>query len=611
MSRRFAWVAVMVGLAGGAATESRAAAGDKPPAPPSVPALVQTLNHSADNAARLQALTDLAVCGPQAEPALPNLLRLLRDQDDNFRLNAALALGKLGKPAVPALVKLLADEDGDVRYHALSALGWVGADAGAAAPAIIKVFADSDAGLRRKAAEALGRIRPDPDATLAVLILVFDDVDETVRDAASAAVARFGARAVPLLLTAIEENKGVRQIQAVKALGHLGPPAKAAIPALRGLLLQGQAGNAEAAAALAGIGRAAVPALVQGVEDEREEVRKLALGALEELGADGAPALFAALDSKHEDVRRHVARQYVFSLRQSRPAARPAVKPLLVALRDPQMAVRRIAARTLSTMDNEGQAMLSVLAELLKEKEPGYRRTAAELLWKCGAAGMPLLKAAFQDEDAKVRAGALASAEPIDGHVGWALPHVAPFLKVGVRDTRALAARVLGRVGPAAAPALLEALKDGEAAVRDSAARSLSVIGPAAAAAYPALLRTLEAEADERVKALVIVVAVRLAPDRAAPLFAAALRLEGDEARRQCFAELVEASMPSPALVPYLIAGLKEGNANTRALAVQGLSDHGALARAAVPALEAVALHDADAPVSEAARAALKRIKGK
>ena len=71
-------------------------------------------------------------------------------------------------------------------------------------------------------------------------------------------------------------------------------------------------------------------------------------------------------------------------------------------------------------------------------------------------------------------------------------------------DVRINAAAALARLGPAAVPALSEALKDEDADVRGSAARALARIGPGAKAAAPALRAAMNDEnADVRRSAAV------------------------------------------------------------------------------------------------------------
>jgi HEAT repeat protein len=82
---------------------------------------------------------------------------------------------------------------------------------------------------------------------------------------------------------------------AADALGRIGPGAKAAVPALLEALQDEQASlRALAAQALGEIGReggarAAVPALIKGLRDPERQARRQAAWALAKLGAAGTP----------------------------------------------------------------------------------------------------------------------------------------------------------------------------------------------------------------------------------------------------------------------------------------------------------------------------------
>src|SRR3954471_22782488 len=66
---------------------------------------------SKDVGARLAIIDELAELGPKAGKAAPALADLLREGDEDLRLNAALALGKIGKDAVAPVAKLLDVKD--------------------------------------------------------------------------------------------------------------------------------------------------------------------------------------------------------------------------------------------------------------------------------------------------------------------------------------------------------------------------------------------------------------------------------------------------------------------------------------------------------------------
>ncbi|HEX5497809.1 MAG TPA: HEAT repeat domain-containing protein [Thermomicrobiales bacterium] len=89
-----------------------------------------------------------------------------------------------------------------------------------------------------------------------------------------------------------------------------------------------------AADALARIGEAAVPALIEGLADPNPAVRAQAARALARMGPKGhaaVPALILALEDEHESVRLNAAR----ALGQIGPDAQEAVPALIRTLKDP------------------------------------------------------------------------------------------------------------------------------------------------------------------------------------------------------------------------------------------------------------------------------------
>jgi HEAT repeat protein len=103
--------------------------------------------------------------GPAATPAVPSLIKLLKDQgDEGIRKSAARALGAIGpgaKSSVPALIEALEDNDLYVRVAAALALGKIGPEAKAAVPALKKALESDSKELQRLAAFALEKINKD------------------------------------------------------------------------------------------------------------------------------------------------------------------------------------------------------------------------------------------------------------------------------------------------------------------------------------------------------------------------------------------------------------------------------------------------------------------
>jgi HEAT repeat protein len=155
------------------------------------PAAIPVLRDMLTTGERLAALRALTRYGPDAEPAMPRLVELLKDKDSEVRWRAAMTLGKIGPAArgtVPALVAALQDEDALVREHAAEALGDIGPDARDAVPALTTALRDPDARVRRDAVRSLGQIGEAAKAAAPAIRPLLDDKEDRVRRAARTAL---------------------------------------------------------------------------------------------------------------------------------------------------------------------------------------------------------------------------------------------------------------------------------------------------------------------------------------------------------------------------------------------------------------------------------------
>jgi HEAT repeat protein len=120
--------------------------------------------------ARIAAIEAVAVLGPKAEAAGPDLRDLLKDKSlvargdrTQVRERAARSLARLGgetaRRAIPALTDMLRDTNPNVRRAAVEALGTIGPDAIVAAPKL-RELARTDPAVADAAQDALDRIEP-------------------------------------------------------------------------------------------------------------------------------------------------------------------------------------------------------------------------------------------------------------------------------------------------------------------------------------------------------------------------------------------------------------------------------------------------------------------
>lgn len=137
-----------------------------------LPALIKLLKSKDENirCRTTRALNDL---GKDAKPALPALLDALKDKEYRGpHASIAMILGQFGpqaKEAVPALVELLQSRDEEDRLCAATAIGKIRSGAKEAVPALIEVLNSEEASVRTAAAYALGNFGPSAKEAIPAL----------------------------------------------------------------------------------------------------------------------------------------------------------------------------------------------------------------------------------------------------------------------------------------------------------------------------------------------------------------------------------------------------------------------------------------------------------
>jgi HEAT repeat protein len=404
-----------------------------------------------------------AVPEPAAPPALPvsvlprdlppeheALLRALADSSPEVRGRAADALTRDGARAVPALVEAMVHHEAHVRRAAILALGDIGPEAAPALTELVRAAVDCDEGVRRAASQVLARVDP------------------------SWAVAPATRRALPAVIDGLRSE-----------LPWVSRAAEA-------LLLR--------------VGRPAVPALLEVLADwEAEGHRRTALRLLSQLGpsaAEAAPALADVLGSSDPEFRLAAAE----ALARLGAGAAPALPALIRSLSDWSPPVRRSAAKALAAAGPGAGYAIPWLLGLLADWDDPAREAAAAALVAIGAAAVPLLAVVLEERDLGRTAERPRYREEVDrlwrrleDEGCWSAPDTSWHDPVwaareGLRErTEAVhlaAATALGRIGPAAAPAvpaLSAALSDESYVVRLAVVRAVGEIGPPARDLLPQL----------------------------------------------------------------------------------------------------------------------------
>ncbi|MCZ8067291.1 MAG: HEAT repeat domain-containing protein, partial [Microcystis sp. LE17-20D] len=311
-----------------------------------------------------------------SETAIPGLLKALKDSDKDVRSNAVVALCKIGsETAIAGLFKVLEHSDKDVRGNAAFALGKIGSET--AIPRSLKALENSDRNARRSAAFALGKI--GSETAIPVLLKALEDSDGYVRWKAAAGLAKISSEtAIPGLLKALEDSDEDVRGNAVWVLGNIGSET-----AIAGLLKTLEHSNKDvrgkAAEALGNIGsETAIAGLLKALKDSDEDVRMYAAEALGKIGTETAiPGLLKALEDSNKDVRRYAAASL------GEIGSETAIAGLLKALKDSDGDFRRKAAEALGKIGSE--TAIPGLLKALEDSNSDVRRCAAFALGKIGS----------------------------------------------------------------------------------------------------------------------------------------------------------------------------------------------------------------------------------
>ena len=302
------------------------------PSADAIPGLID-MTHDEFHRVRQAATRTLARIGPAALPALRQALRHPSFYTRWCALRAMRIMGPSARPAVADLHRSLRDPAIDVRLEAVRALARIGGGDDIA-QALSTALSDPYDLTRREAAGALGRSTSDATTAAEALVSALNDDAPQVRQLAASAVAKVGKEAVPAITKVLERGDLASRRAAARALGAIGPDASSALPALRKLLrdelaaaqehlsgmesgairdsrLRHAMGDQASLSALAQMGSAAVPVLVELLKTGDDVAVRWACRGLSRIGPEAAPAVPAlrrAVDHPDRYARDDIAR---------------------------------------------------------------------------------------------------------------------------------------------------------------------------------------------------------------------------------------------------------------------------------------------------------------
>lgn len=192
---------------------------------------------------RIDSIVRLGVLGKTngSTKIVSALIKGLKDRVYPVRYAASKALLNMREKAVPGIIDAINNGENNptVLSTLAGTLGSFGAEAKQAAPQLVMLLSNADPAVRERAAEALGKIGSDAITSLPKLMTASYDDDPNVVCSASLAIVRvsskFDKSSVEKLVDLLEHPDPKICCDAARALGSIGPRAKAAIESLKNM----------------------------------------------------------------------------------------------------------------------------------------------------------------------------------------------------------------------------------------------------------------------------------------------------------------------------------------------------------------------------------------
>jgi HEAT repeat protein len=461
-----------------------------------IPTLLDLVKNDKDDLVRAAAARSLGYLAEPTSDAVPVLAAMIVDKDPRVRRSVVRALvhihpgPKIGlplyvkalegaDPGTVAAVIATAAESGEkvvpgataalkepkARYWGLLLLGEVGTASKSAVPDVIPLLGDEGPAIRRQAAMTLGEIGPAAKDAVPALIKALDDKETAVRFAAAYALGKIGDARADSALEKQMTGNGPLFLRTVCAwaLMQINPDdAKLSDEAvsLLGESMKSQdvrvrRGAARGLAELKRPPEKAAGMLIAAMGDSDPLVLESVAHALAKMGAGHVKEIAAGLADKN---RKDCAVRTLVGLG---PQCESAVPQLSKALSDSGPMFRREALFALAKIGPAAAAALPQIQAELSDDTPEVQYAAVYALGKIGPAAKsaaPALRKNLSSDDTFLRIATVWALLQIEGKsdrlVKMAVPMFSGMLNDEQEMRRVEAARSLGEIGPAAAPAL-------------------------------------------------------------------------------------------------------------------------------------------------------------
>lgn len=381
---------------------------------------------------RHEAASGLKAFGELAKPAVGKLGQIVADvgaADLGARIAAAEALGKLGPdaaPAVPELIKVLAeplqhsileDESLTFRLTVIETLGAVGEAAGDGVPELTKLL-KTGRPERIYAAYALCKMGAAAKPAISEL-LEQADVKDNDFSHFTTAMAELGKLMRPYIVADLESVEERRLFRALHTLMAMREKAAFAVPQLRKTIDSPvrlvRQNSIDVIMRMGPAGEAALNELEVCLTDDDAWVRYTAAHTIVQLKPDHAAARMLLIEMLDDNNMSQHAMTGLWHVGERAVDAIPKLEGFATKSNDPFQRTR--AAVTLWIVHPESKIAPAVMREMLQHENIEVRGSAAGLVGRVGADARPildLLREMQHDENSSIRTWARGSVAQIE-----------------------------------------------------------------------------------------------------------------------------------------------------------------------------------------------------
>ena len=586
----------------------------------------------------------------EAAVAIPDLIALLQDEEEEVRLYAAESIGKIGPLAIPALASSLDSPDHNARKAALTAVKTLGVKAQPLLDNLIKLTKENETpDLQAGALNSINHLEIESEKLAEIIWSLADHTDEEVLHevanglldlppdwTVSRLVDRLGFEdlatqlwaadllgrmgnegipAVPRLIELIDSSRHAAHTRAfTRAIASLGPAATE--PLFKHLAKVSESEIDSSHWIVECLGNYGIPGLQKlsrGLTDDSDTIRLASIHAIQHFGADGRNAV-SKVERSLRDPNARIRSASLVSLMSISPNPERYAEDVRRLLNDDSPEARQAAAASVAYVGDTDEKTIQRLGELLLDDNQAIRLACTQALASIGnkaASQSDRLATLLVERNDMIQ---IATVKAI-GEIGQASPlaisQIASLANLEEGDLKLAALHSLGQLGspsPQIAKVVRSAVSHQDDSVREAALK-----------AFGRVIENTEEQLEVNSNALNDeIVEVRLAAARnlgalgedGIPATQFLMELLSDRSNFTNYLNALKKIPADESQLEYYLEGLDHRSSGVRAYACETLGRLGEKAKPAVQKLERLVEDDRSGYVKSRAETALERITG-